>query len=132
MGFWYASNLVPDLLALPRGTVERRLRERGHTRQEAREAIKRDAAAEELVRARAARNAAQGEDETVARSLVWLARAVAGETAEEIAGSTIAATGRKDPHPTPAAVLLSNKEAAKLLGLDYRARRGRPPRRPAF
>jgi hypothetical protein len=127
VGLTYGCDLAGDLLTQRREDVEKALRKgRGMPRQRARERIEAIAAENGLVRARRARYVAQGDDSTLGRSLEWLARCVAGERAPEVAASTTSASPFNNPHPTPEAVLISNKKTAALLGLDYRPRRGRP------
>lgn len=106
--------------------VEKELREQDLARHDARAKIEQVAKEAALVRSRATKNAAQQDEETVARSLVWLARAVAGETAAEIARTAVAAT---EGNPLPDTIRIANKKTAELLGLDYQAQRGRPPKR---
>ena len=129
MRFSYGSDVVPDLLTLPRATVENKLRTHGElARQKARQTIADVVVEEELVRSRASKNAADNDEDTAARSLEWLARAVAGETAKEIARTTKAATRDYEGDGRPKAGTVSNgiNAAAKLLGLEYNAPRGRP------
>ncbi|CAN5824347.1 hypothetical protein BH23GEM6_BH23GEM6_25950 [soil metagenome] len=127
VGYWFQDPLVHDLLTVSRPAVITKLRAAGRTREQSRQLIESVAAAEHLVRARRPRN--DGYDASPTRSLNWLARAVSGETAKQIANTTCASTygDREHPQPTDKAVLVSNKATARLLGLTFSPRRGRPP-----